>query len=355
MKENRWARVQVATLICCICAAWVIGGCGKKQEEENKDGSGTFVEERTAVELTEAIALPNAGDAISYAWFFASSIVDDPDDKANAQAEVALAELRRGGGAQRALTRAYMIYRWPRSLVLAEAGEELARKGEAGNAAVLVEDAMEVAEKGIEQDWQGSRIREALRRVELMLGANSVGKAASATNALDKLWVEAESGIGLQAWERRMDVVEMALSRGEADYAGAKMAEVAEGVGGVEAPPYMLLPTQARAARLLAETGMKDEARKLADSVVARVPELMNIEQPAVLAEAAAAARLADPGGDAEARFLEAARLSSELVNNRPRCKALASIGLSLDASGMENEKIFAALDVEVRKLAAGL
>ena len=247
-----------------------------------------------------------------------------------------------------------MIYRWA-GLVLSSWAEEVARKGDAVNAALLVEDTMEVAEKGIGQEWQGSRIREALRRAELLLGTNSVGTAAPAANALEKLWVEAESGIGLQAWEWRMDVVEMALSRGEADYAGAKMAEVAEGVGGVEAPPYMLLPSQARAARLLAETGLKDEARKLADSVVARVPELMNIEQPAVLAEAAAATHLADPGADAEARFLEAVRLSSELVNNRPRCKALASIGLSLDASGMENEKIFAALDEEARKLAAGL
>lgn len=336
-----------AVFLACVC------GCGDKQGVPET----SYPESSTSPNALSLVERP-----VDLAWHFASSITDDPEDQAAYQAKVALFRFRRDGDVDDALKLGHAIYRWNRGLVLAEVAESLVRSGARERAATVIQAVEEIAEKGVDQGWERDRIRLALGNAKALLspgGDDLLAKEAAAKNpamamqTLDKMWASAADVKGLLLFSTQMDVVDTALSCGQNEYARGKADAVAEAMRGVTAPAYMLLPVKTRLAKVLAKVGNKAMALEMAQSVVPEVGGVMNIEQPALLADAAAALHLADPDGEtaAEKHFLEAIRLAGGLANRRPRCKALCDIALSLEECGMQSGTILSALESEARRL----
>lgn len=319
-----------AVCFACVC------GCGDKPREPATLDS---------VPSTLPNALSFVERPVDLAWHFASSITDDPEDQAAYQAKVAITKFRGDGDVAAALRLAHSINRWNRGLVLAEVAESLARRGERERATAVMGDALEIAEKGIEQGWQRDRIRLALGAAEAMMGSEVVATdPAFVTRELDRMWESAQGVPGLMLFSAQMDVVDAALRGGQGDYAEGKLKALVVPMRDALAPAHMLLPVKTRFAMLLARTGQKAEAEAFAQSALAGIPDLLSIEQPSVLASAAAALFLADPDGAAESHFLEAIRQACELKNRRPRCKALCDIALSLHECGVVGGNVLSAL-----------
>ncbi len=401
-------------ILLCLIAVLTACGCEKRQKKQEASPKVSSATERGSVQNAFHIGKT----APDLAWYFASSIDNDPEDRADYQAKVALARFHRDGDVKTALMLGYSINRWYRGLVLAEVAESLAQSGERKQALSLIRDALTIADKGVEQGWQADRIRSVLGRAEAVLrsqgdatdlhdlnagagdnigtriatetleisrresltkamdfldgfsqtnsptdisykvsGYGLIAKEAApvdpvlAARALDAIWACTTGVTDLQLSSARMDVVETALSYGLTEYARAKTDTLAETIQSMTAPAYILLPTKTRLAKVLAKTGNKATAAEFANSVIAGTAAVLNIEQPAILADAAAALYLADPNGDAEKHFLEAIRLATEIKNRRPRCKALCDITLSLHECGMNKEIILLSLEDEARKL----
>ena len=357
MKINRWRWLPPEVAFSCL-AVFIVSGCGERQKNPEAPMGPASV----SGQKTGAAVFPAETGAVDLAWLFASAIKDDPEDQATYQAKVALFRFRRDGDVEAALKLGHSIYRWNRGLVLAEVAESLVRSGDRERATTVIQAVEEISEKGVDQGWERDRIRLALGNAKALLGSEGDGllakeavpkDAAMTTQDLDSLWARAANVKGLQLFSDQMDVVEKALSCGLNEYARGKTDAVAEAMRGVTAPAYMLLPVKTRLAKLLGKVGNKATALEMAQSVVSEVGGVMNIEQPALLADAAAALHLADPDGEtaAEKHFLEAVRLAGGLANRRPRCKALCDIALSLAECGMQSGTILSALESEARRL----
>lgn len=326
-----WLPIGLAA-VCLVC----VSGCGDKQAESATSAS---------VPSTSLNALSLVERPVDLAWHFASSITDDPEDQAAYQAKVAIARFRQDGDVAAALRLGHSINRWNRGMVLAEVAESLAHRGDRERATAILGDALKIAEKGVEQGWQADRILQAVGAAEAKMKSEAVATdPAFSVGELDRMWESTQGIPGLMLFSAQMDVVDAALRCGQDDYADGKLKTLVVPMRDATAPAHMLLPVKARFAMLLARTGQKAEAEAFAQSALAGVPDLLNIERPSVLASAAAALFIADPNGAAESHFLEAIRQACELKNLRPRCKALCDIALSLHECGVDGGNVLSAL-----------
>ncbi len=412
MKEDRKPQLSPTRLLCCLTVL-TFCGCGEKSETSKALPEAPSVTQSDAVQNP----LPFEKKVIDLAWYFASSIDDDPDDRADYQGKVASARFHRDGDIKTALSLAHSIYRWNRGLVLGEIAEGLARNGRREEAERVIQDALEIAAKGVEQGWQAERIRLALGGAQAILNAQedsaedpsfkkqvrdggrmrlapgvlkrshespasviafietstathpfasrayelkeyaliarqtASGNSALAIDALDRLWACATNEIALMAVAVQMDVVETALSCGLVDYARGKSDVLIEALLNRQDPAIALLPAKTRLAKLLVKVEHQTLAAELANSVASQVDTVLDMEQPAILADAASALYLAAPSAVAETHFLEAINRAGKLKNRRPRCKALCDIALSLYDCGMNNARVLSALENEAHKL----
>lgn len=351
----------------------------------------------------ERHAAPDPDDPLQAGWRFACAITNDPDDRAECQAKIAMAHLARGEG-DAAVTLGERIENWRQGVVLAEAAAFLAEGGQT-NAAWERAAQAEAIGRGI-QDWQRDRILSRVAKTRALLGkeedtgkqsafyrnnldyrgeaaayhALALARGGQVTNAVALLDGLADT-IHLDVSSWRADGYMLLAKAGHLDgtqtsHALALAWAASDQVPGTKRPHVQLgLVEQAAAlgaktsaqtwldgistnilaatisahikaplvAQLAARWGMLGQAQRVAECERAAEPmirQLQSIEQPALFALLGEAwARLGDTQ-KALTHYEHALELAGQLTNPRPRAMACVEICLSLERARLRHRPV---------------
>jgi hypothetical protein len=336
-------------------------------------------------------------------WRFACAIVNDPEDRAECQAKIALAYLARGDCDQ-ALTLGDRIEGWRKGVVLAETATALAEGGKT-NAALERAAQAETLGRGI-QDWQRDRILARVAKTRAVLGNDAAVGQQSAfyrsnpdyrgevaayhalalarggqvthalavldglvdtthldvaswrangylllakaghlsgvqkSNALAQAWAASDRIPGSKRRDVQFDLVEEAAQLGSTVLARLWLEGISSNILNVATPAHIKAPLVAQLAIRWGVLGQADRLSECERVAEPLIRQLQSIEQPALFALLGEAwARL----GDAHKTWTyyeHALELAGQLTNPRPRAIACVDICLSLERARLRHRPI---------------
>jgi len=204
------------------------------------------------------------------------------------------------------------------------------------------DDALALLDKAGGDSYYDSRVWRARGYAQL---ARQFAKDADRFSpALQRAWTAAAEVPDHQRFALRLEIAEAWAGLGHVEEARARLAEWMTELPPDDDAPHIFAPILARGAAALGRLGDREAAVRLLDRVERRVPGLLQIEQPGVLALAGEAWLATGERPAALERYARAIAVAESLVNPRPRALAGLDIALSLDRAGVKDAAVLESL-----------